>query len=193
MNGSLETTAIEDQDHLVEEDELNARMRAARNAFACTRNHCAYPGLAKLLTWINDDGPRRRLVWRDDVADTTDLNQIPNAHLSLMIHIDEQDCFLAAHGGWRGPSTEAPTFADISLSFAGGPPPVTYLLDDFLEAMSNIDDIIRLAPDFPPSYKGLVVKDTGEKRIVFHHTPFLVRASRIGLIFATDGAIFRST
>jgi hypothetical protein len=76
---------------------------------------------------------------------------------------------------WRGPSTEAPTFADIALSCFGGAPPVLYLVDDFEEAMGNIDDILRMAGSGRPRYKGLIVADTGEKRLALHHSPFVVR------------------
>jgi hypothetical protein len=167
----------EDGDQMPKAGQLDANMRAARDTLANTRNYCGNRGLAKLLTWI-DDGSRRRLVWRDDVEDTTDLDQIPNAHLSLIVNIDDQDCWLAADGAWRGPSPEAPTFADITLSCFGGAPPVPYLVDDFEEAMGNIDDIIRMAGDRRPRYRGLIVADTGEKRLGLNHNPFVVHSVR---------------
>jgi hypothetical protein len=72
MDRSVESAAVEEVDETPKAGQLDANMRTARNVLARTRNYCANLGLAKLLTWINN-GSRKHLVWRDNVADTTDV------------------------------------------------------------------------------------------------------------------------
>ena len=137
--------------------------------------------------WLKD-GRRHRLVWKEDVAKADDLFKasiadghaplatiIPNAELSMIVTITDDDCWLMADGAWRGPSEYARAFSDIKLTCTGAAPSYSYLLQDFNAAVANIEHFMKRSDTYGAKRVGLLVGMDGAKKIRFRHVPFVVR------------------
>ena len=151
---------------------------ANRNALLNTKSYAAAQNLCDSVTWI-DDGPDIRLVWKTDVSDTLNVADVPNAHLSMIVHITEDDCFIMADSAWQGPSEIAPTFADIMLTCTGSAPPFLGVYSDFFEIVNNLSQIIRMTDDRAPTSRGLMTGEYRDWKIMLQHKPFLVGYLRV--------------
>ena len=166
------------------------RFRHIRDALAATPSYIASAQVRDQLTWLKD-GRRHRLVWKKDVARADDLYKssiangdtpaattVSNAELSMIVAITDDDCWLMADAGWRGPSDYTPSLSDIKLTCTGVAPAYTYLEQDFNAALNNIEHFMKMSDG--TKRVGLLVTANNVKKIRFRHVPFTV-----SLIFVT--------
>jgi hypothetical protein len=130
--------------HNPEHTLLLAVLQANQDALLNTDTYAAARNICDMVTWI-DDGTDIRLVRKTDVTNIHNLADIPNVHLSMIVHISEQDCFVMADSAWQGPSQIAPTFGDIKLTCTGSAPPFPDVYNDFFGIVRNLSEIIRMA------------------------------------------------
>jgi hypothetical protein len=162
---------------------------AERDNISNATNWAGALDLCENLSWISD-GTHSRLAWKRDIASSLNLAKVanryeyaivPNAHLAMVVQLTENDFWMMADSGWRGPTDLAPAFADINLTCTAAAPPLdptctalTVLRDDFHDIFSNMQDIVRLSGDNQLSGKGFLLEENGEKKIILHHAPFIV-------------------
>jgi hypothetical protein len=78
-------------------------------------------------------------LYKSSVADgnSPDATYIPNAILSIIVYITDEDFWLMSDGAWRGPSDYSSAFADIKLTCTGTGHPYPFLQEDFNAAIAN--------------------------------------------------------
>jgi hypothetical protein len=91
----------------------------------------------------------------------------------MIVAITENDFWMTADAGWRGPTGLTPTFADIRLMCTAGALGHEELYEDFRRVYSNMEDIVRLAGDRAGCGKGLLATEE-ENKVILQHRPFIV-------------------
>jgi hypothetical protein len=117
------------------------------------------------------------LCFKSDLENAGDLTRVRNAHLSMIVEVTEEDCWIMADSAWRGPIEAAPEFSDITLTCTGGAPPYYGLFDDFQEVVNNLEHLVRMTGDRHPVATGVIMcdcRDRRDRKIMFQHKPFLV-------------------
>jgi hypothetical protein len=155
-------------------ERIISRLQYEKNVNGNTRTYLA--GLNRpdeYLTWIKD-GSYERLVWKFDLAYATDTADVRNARLTMFVRITHDDFWMMSDAGWRGPTEDAPTFADITLTCTAAAPRWIGLDNDFDNALRNLKDIVRIAGEHPPSVAGLIMQEKEQRKIILRHSPFIV-------------------
>ena len=153
------------------------RFRELRESLAVSPSYAASTKLRDAVTWMKD-GRRNRLVWKTDVQQANDSYKacvaegdepspanVPNAGLSMLVLITDDDCWLAADAGWRGPSQFAPSLANIKLTCTGAAPPYALLQQDFNVAIANIEHLMKKSDGYGAKRVGVLVPQDNPKKI----------------------------
>ena len=168
--------------HRIDTDESpaeeNARLLHDARQVAMAQTGDFYLGTQSVregVTWLTD-GRHKRLVAISSLADPSPDEVIPNAVLSVIVHITKRDCWLVPDTTWNSQSMFSKKFSDIKLTFTGCAPGPTNSQPnlDFLTAIANLTHFMDEAQTQGAQQQRIFVQHIVGQKIKFHHTPFVV-------------------
>ena len=105
----------------------------------------------------------------------TPIPEYDQAVLSAVVHISDDDFWMASCGHWRGPRPFCLKFSDVKLTCTGKSPLGTPFSRDFPNVLANLTAVTNLSARFL-NKKGLFVESERppERKIKFRHVLFEV-------------------
>jgi hypothetical protein len=129
----------------------------------------------------------------EDISDSTANNDDgmtipPQALLSTIVYITEDDFWLSSDGYWKGPTQYCQTLADLKITCTGRAPHRGSLKREFATAIQTLEDVMRSALTEEYKIKPVTVHSaaTGEVKIKFRHKVFEVSDSKYWTINLSD-------
>jgi len=106
-------------------------------------------------------------------ADTEAL--LEPAVLSVIVLIDQDDCWLTPCGYWKGPTAFTPSFEDLKLSFQGKSATNSILFQDFAAAVEGAKWLMNEVALGGSANQGFLGLSKGSDAFKFRHVVFEVR------------------
>ena len=106
-------------------------------------------------------------------ADTEAL--LEPAVLSIIVLVDQDDCWLTPCGYWKGPTAFTPSFEDLKLSFQGKPSTNSILSQDFATAIAGAKWLMNEIALGGSANQGFLNLSKGCEAFKFRHVVFEVR------------------